>query len=236
MIVSIMQPYFFPYLGYFALITHADVFVLLDRVQFIRHGWIERNRVLKPRDGWQYIRVPLVKASRETLIADMKIRDENWRDKIFAQLKHYEKHAPYYEDTIELLNKSFDIETDSITTLNRHSLRVVCDYLSIETPIEVFSHENWQIDVVNDSDEWALNITQAMGGSRYINPPGGREFFNPEKYRAAGIDLGFLSIHLNEYNQRRSVFQPGLSIIDVCMFNSPERIREYLDDYQLECV
>lgn len=91
--LGIMQPYFFPYLGYFSLIKHTDRFILFDTVQFIRHGWIERNRILKPNEGWQYIQVPLIKdKGRDTVIKDVKIRNtENWQQKIIAQLQHYKK-------------------------------------------------------------------------------------------------------------------------------------------------
>jgi hypothetical protein len=116
-----MQPYFFPYLGYFSLIQNTDKWIVFDEVQFIRHGWIERNRILKPGDGWQYISVPLEKHSRETLIKEIKIRNsEDWKGKILRQLEHYKKIAPYYSDVIEFLNIVFKIETTNIVKLNTH--------------------------------------------------------------------------------------------------------------------
>ena len=85
--IGIMQPYFFPYLGYISLIKHTDEFMLFDPVQFIRHGWIERNRILKPGEGWQYIQVPLQKHSLTTDIKDIKIDNtQNWRVKLLSQL------------------------------------------------------------------------------------------------------------------------------------------------------
>src|SRR5665648_86327 len=88
--VGIMQPYFFPYLGYFSLIKNTEQFILFDPVQFIKHGWIERNRILKPQGDWQYISVPLVKHSRDTIIKDIQISNTNdWKQTIFAQLVHY---------------------------------------------------------------------------------------------------------------------------------------------------
>ena len=90
--IGIMQPYFFPYLGYISLIKHTDEFLLFDPVQFIRHGWIERNRILKPGAGWQYISVPLKKHEQTALIQDVQIdNSQNWREKILAQLGHYKK-------------------------------------------------------------------------------------------------------------------------------------------------
>src|SRR4030042_3246951 len=82
--IGIMQPYFFPYLGYFSLIKHTERFVLLDSVQFIKHGWVKRNRILKPGSGWQYILVPLVKHNRDTKIKDIRIKNTlDWRNTIF---------------------------------------------------------------------------------------------------------------------------------------------------------
>src|SRR5690606_17982699 len=91
--IGIMQPYFFPYLGYISLIKHTDKFILLDTVQFIRKGWIERNRILKQKEGWLYIQVPLKKENgRSTLIKDCKLDNSKpWKDKILAQFQIYKK-------------------------------------------------------------------------------------------------------------------------------------------------
>lgn len=233
--LGIMQPYFIPYLGYFSLIKHTDRFILLDTVQFIRHGWIERNRVLKPSEGWQYISIPLRKHSRETKIKDIHIHSElEWRNKILRQLEHYKKRAPYYFQTIAVLKKGLEIETNSMVILNEHLLKVICEYIGIDVNIEVFSEMDLSIDEVNSPDEWALNICQSLGNVKeYWNPEGGLEFFEQEKYEKAGIDLKFLKMNLNRYPQRRHDFEPGLSIIDVMMFNEPKKINEMLDDYSL---
>jgi hypothetical protein len=231
--LGIMQPYFFPYIGYFSLIAHVDKFVLLDEVQFIRHGWIERNRVLKP-DGWQYIKVPLVKSPRDTKISGMEMREEAWRHKILAQLVHYKKRAPHYEQAIEIVTEALAIETNSITKLNSYGLRVVCDFLGIDTPIEVFTEMDLEIEPVEAADEWALTISKAMGASEYINPPSGRDIFDPEKYNREGIVLKFLTNNLTPYNQRRPEFMAGLSIVDVLMFNDQQAAKALVDDYTLD--
>ena len=98
--LAIMQPYFSPYLGYFSLIKHTDNFILLDTVQFIRHGWIERNRILKPGwDTWQYIKVPLEKHSKNSIIKDIRIKtNQDWKRKLISQLVHYKKRAPFYQN------------------------------------------------------------------------------------------------------------------------------------------
>lgn len=234
--IAIMQPYFFPYIGYISLIKNTDKFILFDVVQFIRHGWIERNRILKPSLGWQYIGVPLVKHERETLIKDIQINNaENWEDRLFAQLQHYKKKSPFYKQTIEVVQKGLDIETDSIVKLNYSTLKAVCEYLEIPFDCEIFSEMNLEIEQVNAPDEWALNICKALNYTEYWNPPGGLEFFNRSKYEKAGVDLKFQKVNVQPYPQRRGPenIETGLSIIDVMMFNSPETIREMLNQYEL---
>ena len=230
--IGIMQPYFFPYLGYFSLIKHTDRFILFDTVQFIRHGWIERNRILNPNGDWQYIKVPLVKFSQSTIIKDIQINNNiSWREN-FAQLQHYKK-SPNYTIVIELLEDIFSADYFDIVSLDLNSLIKVADYLGINTSIEVFSSMGLAIEKVNAPDEWALNICKALGNvEEYWNPPGGASFFDKVKYEKAGIKLKFHSIKLTEYIQRQSIFIPGLSIIDVMMFNSINDINEMLDNYE----
>ena len=234
--LGIMQPYFFPYIGYISLIKHTDRFILFDTVQFIRHGWIERNRILKQNQGWQYIQIPLIKQNgRDTLIKDVEINNnENWESKILAQLQHYKKKAPNYFKVISLLNDIFSQKYEDIVTLNKTSLEKTLQYLGIEKGLEVFSKMNLQIEEVNAPDEWALNICKAIVGTdEYWNPPGGQSFFDKSKYDNAGIKLKFQNIQLIEYNQNRDIFESGLSILDVMMFNSVEEINEMLDKYEL---
>lgn len=229
-----MQPYFFPYIGYYALIKNTDKWIIFDEVQFIRHGWIERNRILKPNEGWQYISVPLEKHSREVLIKDIKIRNtEDWKEKIIKQLDHYKKRAPFYTPVITLLKTVFLLQTDNITLLNAHLISESCKYIGISFNYEIYSKMNLKIEPVIEPGDWALNISKAIGATCYINPPGGIEIFDKVKFKRAGIDLKFLKIKLKDYNQQRTIFEPGLSIIDVMMFNSPDVICEMLNQYEL---
>jgi hypothetical protein len=230
-----MQPYFFPYLGYFSLIKHTDKFILFDAVQFIRHGWIERNRVLKQNGGWLYLQVPILNKSREVIIKDLLIdNSQDWKEKIFAQLQPYKKVAPYYFRVIKMLNEILENEYETIVDLNFQTIKHICAYLSIGKEISVFSQMNLDIEQVTSPDEWALNICKRLKNvDEYWNPPGGQSFFDKSKYDSAGIDLKFQTVDLEDYEQNREDFEPGLSIIDVIMFNSPEEVNKMLDKYEL---
>ena len=233
--VAIMQPYFAPYLGYISLIKHTDQFILFDSVQFIRHGWIERNRVLKQTGDWLYIQVPLVKSPRETIIKDLLINNDlDWKLKIQAQLQTYKKIAPNYNKIITLMTKIFAQEYTSIVKLNQVFLEVICEYLGFPKKLQIFSENNFKIDTPHSADEWALNICKVLGDNiTYINPIGGLEFFDRIKYEENNINLFFQKMNILPYDQKREAFESGLSIIDVLMFNSIDEINVMLDNYEL---
>jgi hypothetical protein len=232
--IGIMQPYFLPYIGYFSLIEYSDRFIFFDTPQYIHHGWVNRNRVLKHDGTPNYISVPLEKAARETAINDMVIRDEDWVEKIFAQLVCYKKKAPYYKRTIEFLHSLLDVDYErSLSKLNIETTKAICEYIGLNRSFDTFSEMNLDIGQVNEPDEWALNITKAVGGDIYVNPPGGLSFFNKEKYQNEGIELQFLKHNLTPYVQRIGRFEPGLSIIDVLMFNEEKDVTKMLADYEI---
>ena len=232
--LGIMQPYFLPYIGYISLIKHTDMFILLDEVQFIRHGWIERNRILKPTEGWQYIQVPLQMYHQKDLIKNIRINNEiDWERKILSQIGHYKKKAPYYYHAIDLLKNIFSRKYSTIVELNNYALNCVCDYLFINKDIRVFSEMNLSIEPVSEPDDWALNISKALNAGEYWNPSGGVSISNKEKYDRANIILKFHETVMERYPQKaNTTFEPWLSILDVIMHNTPDRINQMLDNYK----
>lgn len=233
--VAIMQPYFFPYAGYFSLIKHTERFILFDPVQFIRHGWIDRNRVLKQGDGWIYVRAPLLPHGSDATIDAVQVDNgQPWRDKLLAQIVPYKRAAPFYWPVRKLVAEAIAGDHPSITALNKAILDAVCAHLGIVRTIEVFSEMGLSIDQPTAPDEWALNICRALGDvDAYWNPPGGQEFFDRGKYEAAGINLKFQTLETPVYDQRRAEFTPHLSIIDTLMFNAPDEVNAMLDRYTL---
>lgn len=235
--IAIMQPYFFPYIGYFSLIMQSDAFIIFDTPQFMRKGWIERNRIGKLAGGSVYIKVPLNKADLATKIKDMSIDDaSDWRRKILSQLDIYKKKAPYYNDVLALVEDVLSTDTLSIVQLNKISLEKVCHYLGLDKKFTVFSEMNLEIETPKAPDEWALNICKALGIKSYVNAAGGEEFFDANKYSDNDIKLYFVNQPIEEYKQLGNQFEPGLSIIDVMMFNSPEKIIEMLSLGSLNTV
>lgn len=230
-----MQPYFFPYIGYWQLIHAADRFVLFDDAQYMRHGWVNRNRILKPGGGWQYILVPLKKHEVTETIRNVEAHpDKDWKELIIAQLAHYKKKARYFDETNELVRKIlFGNNEKSIAAINFAIINKLCAYLDIEKEIIQSSEQNFDYSDVGDAGEWALRISEQMGASEYINPVSGAELFDRDKFSSSNIRLSFLKPHDIVYSQRGD-FEPSLSIIDVLMFNGIEGTKGLLEEYSIE--
>lgn len=229
-----MQPYFFPYIGYFQLMHLSDEFIIFDTVQYRKKGWINRNRVLHPKGGSAYINVPIKKFHSNTLIKDILIdNQEDWKTSIINRLKHYYKEAPYKEEVLSFLKECFKEDFESISELNEHLLRRICNYLNIQCSITTLSKSNFTDERATAADEWGLNICKTVHADTYLNAPGGITFFDRNKYKKEDIEIQFINPIFNQYKQSFEQFEPGLSIIDVMMFNSIEKIYEMLGNYEV---
>lgn len=232
--LAIMQPYFFPYLGYFSLIKASDRFVIFDTIQYIRHGWMNRNRILRANGGWQYIGIPLKKHARSTLIVDVEVSGEDWKNRILRQLAHYRQKANNYSQVMRLLDRCFDTSEKKLAKLNVRFLRLTCEYVKLKFEYEVFSEMKMSLGDVEEAGDWALAISQQLKATQYINPPGGEKIFDIRKFKRQEIELSFLSNRLSPYPQKREEFVAGLSIIDVLMNNDVDQTMKLIEDYEVK--
>lgn len=232
--LGVMQPYFFPYLGHFDLIRNTDRWIIFDTPQYIRHGWINRNRILHPQTGWQYVIVPLHKHGHRTAIKDIRVNDQvRWRDTLLGQLTHYKRRAPFYGETVDLVRDCLARPEPSIGHLNGHILEKICQRLGITFNHGYFSDLDLNIGETTHPGDWALRIAAALGAREYINPPGGEGLFDPAAFAARGIQLTIRHPPQMEYTCRGRPFEPNLSVIDVLMWNSAETIKAFLDQHAL---
>jgi hypothetical protein len=229
-----MQPYFFPYLGYFDLINQADIWVMYDAAQYIHHGWVNRNRILHPMSGWQYILVPVRKHPHTAPINRIEVAEEmKWESRFFKQLSHYHMDAPYYSEVIRFLEANLAAPERNLSRLNVNLIRATCDCLGIDTPVHVFSERNPAIRTAQGPENVALSICQAYDASEFINPPGGAGLYRAERFAELGIKLTIQDFTNMPYACGRYKFEPALSIIDVMMWNLPEDIKRYLDAFRM---
>lgn len=226
----IMQPYFFPYAGYFDLIHRVDKWVVFDTPQYIRHGWVNRNRILHPQSSWQYIVVPLKRHSRDTPINQIQTAShQDWQGKIIGQLGHYKKKAPFYGETIDLVERALSSKETSLSRLNVSILQTVCQTLEITFNYCYSSEMSLDLGPVDKPGDWALQIAAALKATEYINPPGGAHLFDSQQFEKYDIKLTIQSFTNMVYDTGPYGFEPDLSIIDVLMWNSPGSVKAHLD-------
>jgi hypothetical protein len=231
--VGIMQPYFFPYLGYFDLIAATDRWIVGDTAQYIRHGWVNRNRILHPASGWQYIIVPTKKHPHEAPISSVEVSNGvDWRARILGQIQHYRKKAPFYEPTMQLVRDCLSTPETSLSRLNVHALERVCSHLRLRFDYAYLSELDLPLGPVEAPGDRALRIAQALGAREYVNPPGGAGLYDAARFTEAGVKLTIRQLVDFRYPCGGYQFEPLLSVIDVLMWNPPSAIRDFLHSLQ----
>ena len=226
--LGFMQPYFLPWPGHFALIARTDRWVVFDDAQMIRHGWVDRNRVLHPVEGWQYIKVPTKKHSRGTPIGAVVASPHvDWRARMLRQLGHY-RAAPQHPHVQPWLRATLAGAPDNLAELNLHVLTETCRFLGL--PFHPVRHTALDYDrtQVRGPGDWAPVVAGHLGASTYLNPSGGAHLFSEADFTARNCQLRFLQWNPTPYPQLRAGFEPGLSILDMMMMLEPAQIRAQL--------
>lgn len=228
MTLGIMQPYFMPYIGYWQLMAAVDTYVVYDDVNYIKGGWVARNNILLNGQKHMFT-ITLNGASPNKLFNEITIKDDF---KKFSRLieSAYRK-APYYVEVSALLDKIYNYEDKSLGAFMMNSFQVVLDYLEIDTKL-VLSSTIAKDNSLRGKDK-VKHICHLLGADTYYNAIGGQELYDKNDFNADGIDLYFVQTNLTPYAQLGNEFVPGLSIIDVLMFNSVVTIKNLLKEYSL---
>lgn len=229
--LGIMQPYFMPYIGYWQLMNLVDQYVIYDDVNFIKGGWINRNRILV-NGAPKYFNVPMLGSSSNVLINEVRV-DHNAAvtRKSLRSIEGAYKKAPYFDIVNPMLEEVLWCGEDNIAKYIEHSFRVICKYLDIRTELIVSS--DLDKDTALKGQDKVIAICRLLGATEYYNAIGGRELYSYDAFREHGLQLKFVETKNIVYQQFDNTFQPNLSIIDVMMFNSRDKIREYLEAYTL---
>jgi len=226
-----MQPYFFPYLGYFQLIAAVNKFVILDDVNFINKGWINRNKILINGKSSMFT-LPLEQASQNRLIKDIKVaKDKRWTDKFLKSIQMAYRKAPYFEAVFPVIKKCIDREENTISDLIYVGLLDICAYMGIQT--EIVPHSSAYYTEGLHGQDKILEICVQSGATHYINTMGGQGLYNKDKFMEKNIRISFISPVLNPYYQNCPDFVEGLSIMDVMMYNSQEKLKLHLENFKL---
>ena len=230
--LAIMQPYFFPYIGYFQLINAVDEFIIYDNIEFTKKGWINRNRILvNGKDA--VISLPLKKDS-DFLNVNERFLANTWeadRKKMLNRITESYRKAPYFKETYEVLEKCIMYEDRNLFKFILHSLQIVLKLLNIDTKLVVSS--TISIDHHLRSEEKVMAICKQRGADIYINPIGGLDLYDKDNFKNKNLELQFQKTTNFNYTQFNNEFIPWLSIIDVMMFNNQEQMQSKLELYSL---
>jgi hypothetical protein len=224
--LGIMQPYFFPALAHFALISAVDEWIVFDITQYTRKSWINRNRVLHPDSGWQYISISLLNSSIHIKVLEAEVASPRDRERyVLGKISHCKRHAPYYAQVCDIVRTTFaSIVDDRLVSLNVSGLRAVCEYLGLKFRYRLCSQLALDYPDGLHAGQWAPWIAGKLSADVYVNPIGGRALFNPSDFSGQRIALQFLNFTTFTYDTPGYNFEKDLSILDVLMWNSPEAI------------
>lgn len=232
--LGIMQPYVFPYIGYFQLIKAVDKFVVYDDVAFINKGWINRNNILVNGKASMFT-IPLIGASQNRFIRDIEVDNlVAWSKKFLKTFEQSYKKAPFYKEGFSLVEQIFNLPVMSIAELATASLKETCKYLNIETEIVESSTVYHNQDL--KAQGRILDICLQEKANHYINPIGGMAIYDKQLFADSKILLNFIKakpIQYKQFNKDEAAFVPWLSIIDLLMFCSAEEINEHLNKFEL---
>lgn len=227
--LAIMQPYFFPYIGYFQLINAVDKFILYDDVNFIKNGWINRNRIIINNEV-KYLTIPLKNASSFKKIneIDCFIPVKELSNKIMMSYKK----APYFDNVWPLIKEILNSNLDKISPLAILSIKKISEYLDLNSTFEI-SSEYYAETKELQKENRLIYICKMNATKIYINPSGGVDLYKKDDFKKENIDLFFLKTNFIEYKHFSNDFISGLSILDILMFNSKDEIKSMLENYEL---
>ena len=231
--IGIMQPYFFPYLGYWQLMNAVDKYVVYDDVNYIKGGRINRNVILLQKQAGN-INLILSGASPNKLINEIKVNAQPLiQGKLIRTLEMAYSKAPFFGAVMPLLEQVITQKEDNLARYLFYSFQIVAQYLGIET--ELILSSQIEKDCGLKKEKKVIQICEILGANEYYNSINGMPLYAPHvaEFQQAGIELSFPKMREIQYQQFKNDFVPNLSIIDVMMFNSREECQRLLEEYDL---
>ena len=219
MIVSINQPAYLPWSGYFDRIARSDLHVVLDHVQFEKNSFVNRNRILG-KDGPFWLTVPVRTKGRfgNLPISEVEIdQTSNWQRKHLQSIRSAYGRSAYFDECWKNLEDVLQGEFLKLNDLCRSTTDVLLDLLGIEVEHQ-FTMEH---DFVSSKSELVLEICNKFKATSYLSGPFGREYLDLESFKSAGIEVLFHDYKTPEYAQGHREFVSNLSILDL-LFNEGE--------------
>jgi hypothetical protein len=226
--LAVMQPYLFPYVGYWQLINAVDTFVIYDDVNYIKQGWINRNYILLNGQKHRFT-LEAIGGSSNRLINEVKVGKN--KDDLLKTIEVNYGKAPYFNKVHSIIKDIFNFEDENLARFVGNSLIQISDYFGIDTDL-IYSSEIEKKTTLKGQEK-IRDICKSLGADKYINAIGGQDLYDKDSFSREGLGLYFINMLPFEYKQFDNKFIPNLSIIDVIMFNSKKDIKQFLNMYEL---
>jgi len=185
--IAIMQPYYFPYIGYYQLINSVDTFYVYDDVAFIKKGWFNKNKIVINNTEYSFT-IPLKNVSQNRNINEHFVSEEfnKWKDNFYKTLYLNYNKSIHFNDVFSIIEDT--LKYDNIVDITQTSLELVCKYLDIQTKFERTSN---MFGINSSKGQRLIDITHKVGANIYINSIGGRVLYDKEEFKKHNIDLFF---------------------------------------------
>ena len=229
--VAVMQPYFYPYVGYFHLIKSVETFVSFDDVNFIKKGWINRNQILS-NGASIFFNLPIREMSQNKKINESYIHEpETSKKKVLELIQNSYRKAPFFSESIEKIEELIMIPDENIAVYNTKNLAGFSNYLGLSTKFLLSS----EIPHHNElrGQEKILDLLKHLQAKTYVNAIGGQDLYQQREFNQVGIELRFIQSKKVQYTQFSNEFIPYLSILDALMFCGIDRLKSFIDDFDL---
>lgn len=211
-IISIHQPNFIPWLGYFYKIYQSDIFVFLDDVQFSNQG-MHNYHYIKTSQGPFRLKVPVHKNFKDH-INEVKINSElNWKDKHIKTLVANYKRSPFFDEVFHDIHNFYNADYANLASFNREIIEFICQKLGIATKFVNSS----ELDLPSSREQKIIDICVALNGKVYYSGTGARSYQNEESFIERGLELRYSSFKVFKYPQLWSDFQSNVTILDYLM-------------------
>ena len=232
--IAVMQPYVFPYLGYYQLVNAVDLFVFFDDVNYIKKGWINKNNILVGGEAYKFT-IPVKEASQNKAINAIALSEfSSWCPKFLKTVEESYKKAPHFQEVFGLISQVLRQSYPTISDLAKASVKEVAAYLQLNTMFENSSDLPYARNAKNGQEK-IIDICQLKNATSYVNPANGRDLYDRSYFETKGIELHFIRMNEVTYMQySKEKFIPSLSIIDVLMFNDKGSIHQLLNKSTFE--
>lgn len=215
--IAIHQPQYLPWLGYFDKMDRADVFVMLDDVQYKKNEWQNRNKI-RNAQSWQWLTVP-VKYNFGQLLSEVRIDNAgDWRSNHMKSLELNYSRAPFFGDHAGFFREAYSREWEFLADINIYLINYVKEALGIKSRLVVSSG----LKVSSSATRRLIDICKLLGGDTYISGAGGSDYLEEKLFADNGIKLEFQEYKHPVYDQVYEPFEPFMSIVDLLFSKGPE--------------